>query len=701
MKQAELEKKLKIYAYITTVLLLILCVKLAVVQIFYNDQYQMQASDNRLRLVSIKAPRGEIMDCNGEKLAANKLVYTVRLTYLGVKNQDQIIEQLSELLMHNYSEVTPDFIKEKIEIQKYRLFEPIVLVRDIPWELVVELEENRHELPGVDIAIEPLRAYPNGTLTGHVLGYIHSINSEEIEQSDEEYNLNSLIGKAGIEKQYEKELRGKEGARRVEVDAAGRPVGELVTLQPQPGNNLILTIDKKLQTVMENSLEENLIRLQKKHPKAKVGSSILMDVKTGEVLALTSMPALNPDDWKGNISNERVGYYFPQGLYDSLNPGAALNRAIQVTYPPGSTFKPITGMAALDSEVMDPLEDFVNCAGAYWIAPYIACTAAHGEVNYYSAMAKSCNTYFQEMGRRAGKDEMIRVAGEFGLGEKTGIDIPYETSGLIPTPEWKKEINALLIDRKYDRLRKELEDRYERLIANAVSEDEVISMEKQKKNESARLEAQYKIDYNFDTKWQQFDTFNMAIGQGSNNYTVIGLANFVSTIANGGDLMKPHILKEVRSSENELVERIKPKRIHHTNVSTRTLAETRRAMLQVTQPGGTAHFLFYDFPPEITVAAKTGTAQTGRSGDAVMGEFHGVFIAFAPADDPQIAFAGVVEYGQHGSESAGWVAKALFEQYFGIKDHYTEIIAQQEETVDPEQMQQLLSVVPMMEQPLP
>jgi len=685
MRSNDLSYKLKICAGIVVGLMAVLCVKLAIVQLFYSDVYQTKAKENRIRLVSIKAPRGEIYDRNGETLAANQLVYILSLTNPSENGQDQLVDRLANILQPYYPEVTTAVIKEKIAMQKFRLFEPVVIVRDIPWDLVVKLEEDRQNLPGVAISIEPLRVYPQQTLAGHVLGYIHSISQDELTADSANYSINSLIGKSGIERQYETELRGIDGARRLEVDAQGRPVdaqdrpaGELVTLDPVPGNNLKLTLDDKLQTVMEYSMASNLARLQKSYPKAKVGAAVLMDVKTGEILALDSSPAMRPDDWKGNISSNLANYYYPQSTgYNPLDPGAALNRAIQVSYPPGSTFKPITGMAALEADVMKPLSDYVNCQGRYWIAPYIPCTGVHGNVNYYSGMAVSCNVYFQEMGRRATKDGIIQVAQDFGLGDKTGIDLPYESQGLVPTPAWKKEINDILINRKYDALRKQLEDKYSQLISAAEDADAIKDLEKKQKNEKAQLEAQYQIDYNWDTNWQAYDTFNMSIGQGSNQYSVIELANYVAALANGGDLMRPHVLKAILSPDKTVIKDIQPEIIRHVLESPQTLAETRRAMIGVTQPGGTASFLFTNFPSTITVGAKTGTAETNRVGDDALHEFHGVFIAFAPADNPTVAFAGVIEYGQHGSDSIGWVAKDVFEQYFGLLDHYAEIKAQQ------------------------
>ncbi len=348
-----------------------------------------------------------------------------------------------------------------------------------------------------------------------------------------------------------------------------------------------------------------------------------------------------------------------------------------MSYPPGSTFKPITGMAALEKGVVDPDNDYVNCTGRYWIAPYIPCWSVHGAVNYYSGMAGSCNVYFQEMGRRAGNDEIAEIAAQFGLGSRTGIDLPYEVKGLLPTTAWKQETNAILTDRQYDSKREQLEEKYAGLLAAAKDETEKTKLLKQQENEKAQLEAQYKSDYNWNTAWHPFDTFNMSIGEGYNDYTVIQIANYVATLANGGHRMKPYLVSRIFDNEGNTVKKYKPEVLQEVSVLPQTISETKRAMLSVTQPGGTAYFLFSNFPQEIQVGAKTGTAAARHVGNSTADEYNGVFIAFAPYDDPEIAFAGIVEYGNHGSESAGLVAKDVFEQYFGIKDHFVEI----EETV--------------------
>jgi len=680
MNNDEIKRNLRVFWWVALGFYLLLLGRLAVVQFLEQDKYETQAKENRMRLVSIKAPRGEILDKNGKTLAQNKLVYTVYISPTGVKDQEKGIERLVELLSPRYPEVTHANILSLIEKQKYKLFEPIALVRDIDWQAVTQIQESAHELPGVTIGIEPLRYYSNQDLAGHILGYVHPIYSkEELARYDTNaYSIGDLVGKDGVEKVYEKWLKGQDGARRVEVNAYARPIRELVTLQPKAGNNVRLTIDADLQTVLQQSTARVLSDLQKQYPKARVASSVVINVKTGAILALGSYPELNPNAFTGRMDAVTANYYFPdtkneqgKSVYDPLQPGAATNRALQATYPPGSTFKPIVGMAAIESGLMNPSADYVNCSGRYWLPPYIACTGVHGNVNLNRAMAVSCNVYFQEMGRRAGKDQLIRVANQFGLGTKTGIDLPYEKNGLLPTPQWKKDINGVLIDRRYESRRDELNQKYDSLLANAIDEASKKKINKEKQRELNQLKSWYEIDYNFNTQWQPFDTYNMSIGQGSNSYTPLQLANFVATIANGGQHMTPYVVDSIISPEGKILEQNEPEQTLAT-VDQQTIADVKRAMLEVGETG-TAAFLFSSFPANIQVAAKTGTAQTGRAGDVKDKDFHGVFIAFAPYDNPEIAFAGVVEYGRHGGSSAGIICRDIFQQYFKLKNLLPEV----------------------------
>ena len=372
-------------------LLALLGARLAVVQLFNNESYQTQAKENRIRLLPIKC-LGEIYAAQGELMAGNEIVYSLSPVTWTLINRKWLLIICSPLLQEYYPEVTREFIEEKLEMQKIRLYEPITILHDIPWNLVVKLEENRQELLGVSIVVEPLRSYPQGGLAGHVLGYIHSIDQSELQNTaGGEYSINSLIGKSGLEKQYEELLKGKDGARNVEVDARGRPIRDLVTLEPEAGSNLHLTLDLELQQVLQKSMENTLAQLQKRYPKARVGSAVLMNVKTGGILAMCSSPTMYPDDWKGNISSKRAEYYFPQTeSYDPMQPGAVTNRCIQATYPPGSTYKMITGMASLDKEATNPSKDYVSVPVITGL-PYIKCWSVHGNANYYSAMAGSCN----------------------------------------------------------------------------------------------------------------------------------------------------------------------------------------------------------------------------------------------------------------------------------------------------------------------
>ena len=250
MNPKELQAKLRICWYIIVGLMALLMIKLAFVQFIQSEKYVTKAQENSIRMVTLKAPRGEIYDRNGKILANNRPVYTVSLTYLQLTDQEKVIRRLVELMSPSYPDITEDYINQLIEDQKYRLFEPITVMRDVDWDMVVKLEEHGAELPGVEVSVEPLRYYPEKSLAGHLLGYVHPIyNREELEKSYDplKYRVGDLVGKDGLEKVYEEYLKGTDGARRVEVDARGRPIRELVTLERKAGNNLELTLDRDLQ----------------------------------------------------------------------------------------------------------------------------------------------------------------------------------------------------------------------------------------------------------------------------------------------------------------------------------------------------------------------------------------------------------------------------------------------------------------------
>lgn len=675
-EKKELHLRLKVYLGITVLLFLVLITRLFVLQVIDAEAYQTQSDGNRIRMLSIPASRGEIITKDGKVLATSKPVYTISVSHLNNSQLErQVAEKLAELL--DDPEITADWIVEKLNNHSRR-YEPLEIYR-LPWgeeavALITKLEERRSELPGLVIRAEPMRYYPEETMAGHIIGYEGAISERELEIYQEyDYGLNDRIGKTGLERSFEiwqdeqgsvAGLRGRKGAQPVEVNARHRIVREFpVTLEPTQGNTLKLTIDYDLQKVLEESLEQTILNIQEnKNPKSRAGAGVVIDVKTGAILAMASYPTMNPNDFVDGSYGKKKDYYNDQDLKP------AFNRAIQAVYPPGSTFKPITAMALLESGKL-PNERFsVNCTGRYWKPPYIKCWQAHGRVDFYRAMAVSCNTYFQYAGELAGIEQINRVAEAFGLGASTGLtDLPGEAKGILPTPEWKKELNHILVNRKYDRLRQNLANKYEELIKNAATEEEKASLRKRQEQEERSLEARYRIDLNFETTWQAFDTYNTSIGQGSNSYTMLQLANFVATMVNGGYRYKPYLVDSIYDVEGNLVKQFEPELILEVPLAKDTLEKTVQAMLRTTDPGGTAWSLFRHFPEHIKVGAKTWTAETGLAGDG-KSDFHGVFVAFAPADDPQLAFAGIVEYGQSGSGSAGYMAKAVFEEYFGLNE---------------------------------
>ncbi len=690
-KKKAFKSKFKIFSLLSILIFAVLLGQLYLLQIVQAEAYKTRSDGNRIRMLSIPAKRGDIITRDGTVLASSKPIFTISVSHLNNKEQEeQVAERLASLLAR--PEITKELIMEKLG-NHLRRYEPLEIFR-LPWSeesvtLITVLEERRGELPGLVIRSEPMRYYPEGALAGHILGFEGIISKSELEANKEKgYDLNDRIGKMGLEKSFElledeqgliMGLRGLEGSQPIEVNASHRIVRELpVTLAPTPGNILRLTLDYKLQKVMEDSIREVIEKIQAtESPKSQVGAGVLLDVKTGGILAMASHPEMNPNDFVDGSYGQKSDYYNDPKLAPTYN------RAIKATYPPGSTFKPITAMAALESGKMNVNNVSVKCTGSYWKPPYIKCWSTHGVVDFYQAMAVSCNVFFQYAGELAGIEGIDKIADAFGLGKPTGLtDLPGESKGILPTPAWKKEINSILIERRYSARREGLQEKYDHLLESTVDQEEKNKLLKELDLELKSLEARYRVDMSFDTNWQAYDTYNTSIGQGSNMYTILQLANFVATLANGGQRFKPYLVDSIYSDKGELLKQFEPEIVTEVPFSQETLANTRKGMVGTTQPGGTAWALFRQFPPEIKVGAKTGTAETGLVGDDKLKDYHGIFIAFAPYDDPQIAFAGIIEYGKTGSGSAGLVAKAVFEEYFGLNEDMEEYELPEEFYVD-------------------
>ncbi len=647
MERKIVKRNTQILSAIIALVFLVLIGRLFFLQVIQVEKYKTMAQQNHMRLIPIEAPRGEMFARDGKtKLVTNKPVYTVSLVYLGLKNTPQVIQVLANIVG-----IDPQEIQQKLDEQKLRLYEPVEIASNVPLETVLEIEQHRLELPGVLIDVEPVRYYPLGGLATHVVGYVGEISKEELDRlSSDGYRMGDKIGKDGLETVYEKYLRGKAGARQVEVDAQGRPVRNLGISSQVPGNSLVLTIDHKVQQAAVNALETQIEMLQKKYPDAKAGAAVAIDVNSGEVLAMASYPTYDPTIFTKPLSSK---------LYQELNEkGVFPNRAV-FDYSPGSTFKMVIGAAGLQEGVIDPDYKYVD-RGAYYInnLPIRDWKAGgHGLVDIYKAIQESVNAYFINYGIKLGQQKIEKYAREFGLGTVSGIDLPYERSGTLPTPKAKYEIwknyLPLEIEDKID----ELNEKYQKLIQAADTDKEKQQLKQELINERFKLaQNQIQKSYIYELEWHTYDTAYVSIGQGIGSYTPLQLANYTAAIANGGVVYRPHLVKQIVDHNGKVLKKFDKEIINKVSVSPENLAILREGMRRVANsPGGTAVGLFTDIPVE--VAAKTGTAETGAKAN------HGLIVAFAPADKPEIAVACVIEHGAHGS-AAGPVVHDMLAAYF-------------------------------------
>jgi len=682
-ERKQYQKKLIGLGVAVVILFLVLGVNLWHLQIANASVYEELAAGNVMKNITTPAMRGKIVDCNGVVLARSVPKYTLSLDWTDLQrvNKEDWKDVVAKLAGYikpywPYKNQSVELITEDIFVmirnQQWQNYQPVTILDNAPPELQAIIAEHSDELPGVSIKPVPVREYPQKTLLGQVLGYVREISEAELEQFNKqaaaandpyEYSPGDLVGKMGVEKSYDSWLRGDHGVDRIGVDRNGRPIARETLSEPQPGYTVQLTIDSGLQRVVEDELERVIKEVARKHPDAKGGAAVVLDVKTGKVLAMASKPSMDPNELIGIISDETADKYF------NSEDMAAFNRAISGLYPPGSTFKMVTAMAALEANLVTPEETFYDSLatlGGIGIGEWGGNN--FGYVNLYRGLAKSSNIYFQAIGRRVfdKQPELIKkIANEFGLGVPTGIDIPGEATGTAPSPQWKKEYFGPIYEKQFQNELKAIEDKYAELLAAVTDNSQKDKLLAQKKQEIAQAEASYQEKVKYYVDWILFDSFNNSIGQGYNSYTLIQLANYVATIVNGGNNYKPYIVDKILDPiSGEVVLQKEPELKHKVSVSPETLAIVKKAMAGVTKGEGTAAWLFADMP-KYSRGGKTGTAQLGSKNTEKGDKYNGMYVAFAPYDDPQIAFAGVVEYGGHGSETAGYVAKAVFKYYFG------------------------------------
>ncbi len=652
-------------------------------QIVNGENYREQSEKRMLRTKNITAPRGEIYDRNGVILATNKLSYDVELYKVRVstKEQNDGILRLVEILNENSDKVYSTFpvnddlngfnfendeeeqkwkkemklgstltfdqvidkyiekyelqdysdnrlnqikmieIKYEANLNGYSLFNSATIAKDISQKSVAKIGEEKYKIYGISIVSVPKRYYPNGNLLSHTIGYVSKISSTEYEKKKEQgYNVNSVIGKAGIEQSFEKYLKGNDGVIKEETDTLGNVSSQTETTEAKSGDNVTLTIDYRLQKVAEESLLNTINGLQngtlvgKKFSDANAGAVVVLDVDSGEVLASASYPTYDINSLIGGISIKDWNAL----QNNSLHP--MLNRVVSGIYSPGSTFKMLVGMAGLmngkitvDEKYYDPGIYPYGYHPKCWL--YTDRHMTHGWINIEGAIKGSCNCYFYEVGRRIGISEIVKYAKLFGLGQKTGIELSGEAAGTIAGADDKSE----------DGLK---------------------------------------------SPWYLGDTLSAAIGQSGSSYTPIQLANYIATIANGGKLNKVSLIKSVDNEvagTSESLADINKYTSEYTgvnfeekdlNINSEYIDAIKKGMLSVTsETGGTSYIVFKN--SDIQVAGKTGTAQVPN------GNNNGIFVGFAPYDNPKIAVVAVIQHGGEGTYTAN-VVKPIMEEYFNI-----------------------------------
>ena len=594
---------------------LLIFIRLWTLQVIKGSDLRHLSENNCIRLRENPADRGMLLDRKGNILAHNRPSFEVSLVPEDLRANPEVVVKVAEMLNTTQAE-----IEEKIKAQKRRTpFNPVKIKSDIDWNKLALLETNRVHLPGLMVDVRPRRAYDYDELASHLIGYLGEVDETELRQSRESpYRMGAQIGKYGVEYRWENDLRGSDGGQQIEVDALGREVRPLGVVEPFPGNNLFLTIDLDLQKVAEEAYQD------------KTGALIAMDPKTGQILAMVSKPSFKPDIFARNILPEE---------WKSLleNPSHPLqNKGIQGQYPAGSVFKIITAIAGLESKTITPSTQF-TCAGAYSYGNRdFRCwkEGGHGSLSLHRAIAESCDIYFYQLGLKLGPDLIARYAAEFGLGKVTGISLPHERPGIVPSSSWKKK----------------------------------------------RLGA----------PWYSGETLSFSVGQGYLNVTPLQLLVLISAVANGGKIFLPQVAEKVEDIYSNKLKEYPPVELERVNVSEKTLQIVQEALRgAVNDPHGTGSASALK---DVKVAGKTGTAQViAMPGDTKRGEGnrvplkfrdHAWFVAYAPFEDPKIAVVVLVEHGGFGAAAAAPIAKKVIEKYLNLAPSSPEKTAEQESEME-------------------
>ena len=660
---------------------IVLLVQLFNLQIIHGEEYREQSNTRLTRESTLKAARGNILDQSGNKLAStvagtNLELYKtkidtqtlndtlLKITQVLEKNGDTYLDNLpitinpfaftmeeenskswkkqNNIKEDKSAEECFYILKEKYEISNesieetrkimtlrytiskngYSSTSSVKLANNISENSLAELSERNAEFPGVNLAIEPIRNYASGSLASHILGYVSRIGEKELEGKEDIYNVNDNIGKTGIEYIFEPYLKGKDGIKQIDMAVDGTVTDEYVSEEAVAGSDVVLTIDANLQNVTETALKNSINKITVgENVSVTGGSTVVMNVKTGEVLAMASYPDFDPSDFVNGISTEKWNYYTAEETSEYAKNHPFVNRAISSPSSPGSTFKMVTAIAGLETGSIT-IKDKINDVGIYrfssdynpkcWI--YQSYGRGHGYLNVTDAIVHSCNYFFYEVGNRVGIQNLAKYTRALGLGKKTGIELLGEEAGYVASPETSKALGQT---------------------------------------------------------WNGGDILPAAIGQGNNSFTTLQMAKYTSMLANGGKDVDVSIIKSIIDAEgNELprqeIETFIKERLgieEDTSEKVSFNQENLNAVLEgmkgvTTESGGTAYSIFKNF--NIEVGGKTGSAQTGKKGVT-----NAWFVGFAPYDDPEIAVVVMIENGQHGSYAAE-PARDIIAEYFGM-----------------------------------
>ena len=571
----------KIIAIFMAVVTVLLIAKLIQLQVISYDYYFQMSEENRIRLVPRTAMRGKIVDREGRTLATDRPAYTVSVIPSEINHLARLSEELSPLL-----DMEKGTIEQKVRERRSRKYEPIPIRKDINFASVCIIEESNELFPGVMYQLDHARTYPNGNIAAHIIGYTGEVDDRE---SKMQYRIGSMIGRAGVEKQYDQPLRGLDGIDYQEVSATGRILGALESKpnkDPIPGSELGLSLDLDLQVLCDSLFGDSLS-----------GAAVFIDPRNGEVLAMISKPNYDANLFSGFVPREA----YQQLSSDERRP--LLDRVIRGTYPPGSTSKLLTAGAALELGLIEPNTHFKACYGGYQFGNrYFRChkKSGHGSQDVVGALEVSCDTYFYQVGLKLGLKNFSDFAKKCGFDTPTGIDIPAERSGNVPTEEWYNKAYG-----KYG--------------------------------------------------WTKAVLLNLGIGQGEILSTPIGLAAFYCGIANGGKVMKPHLMRYIKSADGEITQAT-PEVLRQLPFSTSNLAVLLEGCRRVVEGGaGTAA---RSRIAGIEMGGKTGTAQNPH------GNEHAWFCAFAPFNNPTIVGCVIVENAGHGSVAAAPIVKEVFIRHF-------------------------------------